>query len=247
MRRASAPQGNGQQEWQALQKEQDAFYKQTPPWWTHIKISKTPAGTRTSMNGGARTVNGGYYYFGTNQRLTDVYASLTGAERWQISQLPPGDERWDVRIRAKAVEKKNIPAAFLKEADMISREMAASLKGYKFTEGTPPANPTANSPAGLRRGGGIPQINLGSARGMIANRVNAPVEIQKNVADRKPAADAGAQFNWGLPPEKFADQVAAIFGVAVERSTVETTSVLIYNPKTAPAADVQRWLKDGKL
>ncbi|MGI8907453.1 MAG: hypothetical protein ACR2IE_13290 [Candidatus Sumerlaeaceae bacterium] len=237
----------GAQDWQNLQKEQEAFYKESVPWWTRISISRSEPGRGMSIGGLPREQNGAYYYFATNQKLSDTYASLTGTERWQISELPKLDERWDIRIKAPLNEKKSIPAAFLKKMGWSVRSMASTLDGYRFTAGTPPANPSPPDVTGPRRAANIPSMRLGNARGMIAGRINAPVEIDKSVRDQKPPGNANLQLNWGLPPEKFVNQVASIYGVAVQKTSVDTTSVLVYQPKKASQEEMQRWVKDGKI
>lgn len=246
-RKAAPSQQQRQQEWKDAQQAQEDFFKEKGSSKIWIKASTASKDARANISG-THEANGCFYYFGINQQLREIYCALSGAQRWQVSQTPDTGDRWDVRIKAPMAEKKEVPAAFLKYVKWTSKEMASALSGFKYVEGSPPPNPaaaTAGAPG--RRGGTIPPMPLSDARGMVANRINMPVQVDKPIRDRKPQQTDNLQVIWNLPPEKFVDQVASIYGVAVEKTTVETTSILVYDPKNAPQADMQRWYKDGKL
>jgi hypothetical protein len=233
-----------QQEWKDLQKEQDDFFKEKPSTKLWIKVSEADPASRANISG-SREQNGCFYYFAANQPLREAYCALARRERYQVSISPDTGTRYNIRVKTPVAQRKEVAAAFLKEIDYTSKEMASVLSGYRFTSGTPPAAPDLGPPA-YRRGGDFPHIPLSQARGMVAGRVDAPVQVDKELRERMPQVEK-PQVNWGFPPDKFLNLVANIYGVAVEKAAVETTSVLVYEPKTIPQADMQRWFKEGKL
>jgi hypothetical protein len=233
-----------QQEWKDLQKAQDEFFKEKPATKLWIKVSEADSADRVNISG-THDASGCFYYFAANQPLRDAYCTLSGHQRFQVSISPDTSTRYYIRIKAPAAQRKEVAQAFLKEIDWTSREMASALPGFRLTSGTPPPAPDLGPPA-YRRGGGFPLIPLHNARGIISNRVNAPVQVDKDLRDRKPQTE-NPQVNWGLPPDKFLNLIASMYGVAVEKTTIETTSVLVYEPSKIPQGDLQRWFKDGKL
>lgn len=223
-------------------------------------------GPRAGMNFGVNThrANQAFYVFANGARIGEVYAALRGLPPWQVTQLPQDDQRWDVRILAPERLRDQVPAKFLDHIEWKAKEKQGAAQGYHLmapggAAGEAPKLPEAaqdanqNQPTqGGRRGrarmpGRIMQASLDQAKGMLQGRVRAPVVVDDDIKDKQPVvADLNTvQINWQLNGDEFADQFAALFGVAVKKEQVETSSTLVYHPKYAASDAIRRW-EEGK-
>jgi hypothetical protein len=244
-RSANARGPAAREEWQKMQKVEQDFYKE--PVGSKIQVKVSRAKTAVRVGGWPRDGKEGYHFFATNQKISDIYAALSGTPRWEISQAPDTDERWDVRIKAPSSEKGKVADAFMTYMNWKARTVGTALPGFHYFSGNPPEDPAPQTANPQRGGGNLPQIRLGDARNFIAQRLNKPILVDPDIRDRKPPANIPLPPNMNLAPEKLAAKVANVYGVAVKSEVLDTTSVLVYHPKYTQQSDIQKWLKDGKL
>lgn len=237
-------QSMGPRAWQEMRKDIEEFQKEPVPSSIELTVTRIKDNEQPGGMSDIRTVKGGYFAYISAGSVANIYAQLSGISSWQVAQPPGAAPRYTVKIKAPAAMKAQIPKHFLDYLKWKTKESVAAREGVLLTEGSPPANPAAASTQ-ARRGGTWGSMPLSAVSGMIASRVQGPVEVAPSVANKKPPAEI--RVDWNLPPGKFVDQIASHYGVAVQRKSMDTSLTLVYHPKYIKQEDLNRWLKDGKF
>ena len=237
--------GFNMQDWQKMQADSEAFFKEEVPKKIEMKIKRVDQNQRMGGMTNSRYLNNGYFMDMHGVGIKQMVNNTKGVQPWKITMEPEDQGRWDVRVKAPMSEQQKIGDELLAYFRWQMKTKRQSVPGLKFMEpggeaGGVPAKPDFKGNA--NQVNNYPRVDLRTVVQFASWRFNCPVEVDEAVAKKMPLAD-DKQFKmpYNFSKDEMASYIAASYGVAVKKENVDTDMYLVYNPKYASKMKMDKW------